>query len=278
MLYGLSIALFLAERCVILRLTSIGAGNMATAIIKSVISSGRIKPSDITVYDINTDRYSVFKDLSVNCAESVSRACAVSEVILLAVKPQDYETVLTQISPFVAGQKRIFISIAAGISTAYVCKTLGQDFPVVRVMPNTPLLIGVGATAISRNSLVEDRIYTKICGLFAASGSVVSLDESQMNAVISVNSSSPAYVYLFDNAVTQGIDRAVATDLVYQTLKGSAEMLIQTNSDPDALIRMVASPKGTTEAALKSFEKDNFCDIVSNAMNACTARAEEMAR
>ena len=283
MLYGLSIALFLAERCVILRLTSIGAGNMATAIIKSVISSGRIKPSDITVYDINTDRYSVFKDLSVNCAESVSRACAASEVILLAVKPQDYETVLTQISPFAAGQKKIFISIAAGISTAYVCKTLGQDFPVVRVMPNTPLLIGVGATAISRNSLVEDRIYTKICGLFAASGSVVSLDESQMNAVISVNSSSPAYVYLFakamiDNAVTQGIDRAVATDLVYQTLKGSAEMLIQTNSDPDALIRMVASPKGTTEAALKSFEKDNFCDIVSNAMNACTARAEEMAR
>ena len=108
MLYDLSIALFLAERCVILRLTSIGAGNMATAIIKSVISSGRIKPSDITVYDINTDRYSVFKDLSVNCAESVSQACAASEVILLAVKPQDYETVLTQISPFVAGQKKIF--------------------------------------------------------------------------------------------------------------------------------------------------------------------------
>lgn len=118
MLYDLSIALFLAERCVILRLTSIGAGNMATAIIKSVISSGRIKPSDITVYDINTDRYSVFKDLSVNCAESVSQACAASEVILLAVKPQDYETVLTQINPFVPGQKKIFISIAAGISTA----------------------------------------------------------------------------------------------------------------------------------------------------------------
>ena len=75
------------------KIAFIGAGKMATAIIKSVISSGRIKPSDITVYDINTDRYSVFKDLSVNCAESVSRACAASEVILLAVKPQDYETV-----------------------------------------------------------------------------------------------------------------------------------------------------------------------------------------
>lgn len=256
---------------------------MATAIIKSVIVSGRIKASDITVYDIITDKYKAFKEMGVNCAQTVSEACEASEVILLAVKPQDYETVLKQISENVSGKKKIFISIAAGISTSYVCNVLRGEFPVVRVMPNTPLLIGFGATAISRNPLVEDRIYTKICGLFAASGTVVSLDESQMNAVISVNSSSPAYVYLFakamiDNAVTQGIDRAVAADLVYQTLKGASEMLIQTKSDPDALIKMVASPKGTTEAALKSLYNDNFSEIVSNAMNACTRRAEEMSR
>lgn len=266
-----------------LRLTSIGAGNMATAILRSIISSGRIKAADITVYDINTDKYPAFAELGVNCADTMDVAVNASEVILLAVKPQDYETVLNGIKTMTAGKKKVFISIAAAISTAYICQTLAADLPVVRVMPNTPLLIGCGATAISRNSAVDDKLYTKICGLFAASGSVVSLPEEQMNAVISVNSSSPAYVYLFakamiDNAVAQGIDHAVAKDLVFQTLKGSAEMLIHSKLDPDELIRMVASPKGTTEASLKSFEKDNFCEIVSNAMNACTHRAEEIAR
>lgn len=266
-----------------MRLTSIGAGNMATAILRSVISSGRIKASDLTVFDINTDKYAVFSSLGVNCASTVEEAIDASEIILLAVKPQDYETVLTGIRDGVANSKKVFISIAAAISTEYICKTLGREFPVVRVMPNTPLLIGCGATAISRNSAVDDRLYTKICGLFAASGSVVSLPEAQMNAVISVNSSSPAYVYLFakamiDNAVEQGLDHDVAKDLVFQTLKGSAEMLIHSKLDPDELIRMVASPKGTTEASLKSFESDRFCEIVSNAMNACTARAEEIAR
>lgn len=118
-----------------MRLTSIGAGNMATAIIRSVISSGRIKAADITVYDIKSDKYPAFAELGVNCADSVEQAVAASEVILLAVKPQDYETVLCGIKDAVAGQKKIFISIAAAISASYICKTLGADFPVVRVMP-----------------------------------------------------------------------------------------------------------------------------------------------
>lgn len=256
---------------------------MATAIINSVVSSGRVKAHDITVFDINTAKYDEFKKISVNCAETIESACEASEVILLAVKPQDYEGVITQIRPFCVGKNKVFISIAAGISTNFVCQTLGENVPVVRVMPNTPLLIGFGATAISRNSLVDDKLYTKICGLFAAAGSVVSLDESLMNKVISVNSSSPAYVYLFakamiDNAVEQGLDKELATDLVCKTIKGAAEMLIQSKLDADALIKMVASPKGTTEAALKSFANDDFAKVVSNAMNACTARAEELAR
>ena len=290
-LYVFFAVLYLLRHCVFvfskgvfsLRLTSIGAGNMATAILQSVIRTGRVKADDITIYDINTDKYAAFEKLGVHCAASVQDACSASEMILLAVKPQDYETVLTGIRDTVAGTKKVFISIAAAISTSYICTTLSGDFPVVRVMPNTPLLIGCGATAISRNAFVDDRLYTKICGLFAASGSVVSLPEEQMNAVISVNSSSPAYVYLFakamiDNAVEQGIDRNVAKDLVFQTLKGSTEMLIHSDHDPDELIRMVTSPKGTTEAALKSFDSDHFCDIVSNAMNACTARAIEISR
>lgn len=222
-------------------------------------------------------------ELGVNCADSVEQAVAASEVILLAVKPQDYETVLCGIKDAVAGQKKIFISIAAAISTSYICKTLGADFPLSASCRTRRFLSAAAQLLFQENTAVDDRLYTKICGLFAASGSVVSLPEEQMNAVISVNSSSPAYVYLFakamiDNAVEQGIEHDVAKDLVFQTLKGSAEMLIHSKLDPDELIRMVASPKGTTEASLKSFDKDNFCEIVSNAMNACTARAEEIAR
>ena len=266
-----------------MRISFIGAGNMATAIIKASVKSGRVEPKNLTVYDIAKEKYEAFRKMSVNCADSISDACSASEIIFLAVKPQDYEKVLADIRQFVSGQKKIFVSIAAAISTSYVCSALGEDFPVVRVMPNTPLLIGCGATAISRNSLVDDRIYTKICGLFAASGTVVSLPEEQMNAVISVNSSSPAYVYLFaksmiDNAVKQGIEYDVAKRLVFQTLKGSTEMLLQSGYSPEELIKMVASPKGTTEASLKSFEQNHFSDVVSDAMDACTARAEELAR
>lgn len=256
---------------------------MATAIIKSVVSSGRVKASDITVFDKISDKYNYFKPIGVNCVETLEQAIASSEIILLAVKPQDYEDLLLKIKQLVTLENKIFISIAAAISTSYICKVLEKEFPVVRVMPNTSLLIGCGATAISRNTFVDDKTYTKICGLFAASGSVVSLDESLMNQVISVNSSSPAYVYLFakamiDNAISQGLDETLARNLVYATLKGSAEMLISSNMMPDELIKMVASPNGTTEAALKSFDNDDFCNIVSNAMNACTKRAEELAR
>lgn len=266
-----------------MRITSIGAGNMATAIIKSVISSGRVKAQDITVFDIITSKYEEFKKIGVNCAESLSSAFDASEIILLAVKPQDYASVLEDLKPLCEGKNKVFVSIAAAISTSFICDVLGSNYPVVRVMPNTPLLIGCGATAISRNGFVNDKLYTGICGLFAASGSVVSLEEELMNKVIAVNSSSPAYVYLFakamiDNAVSQGFDKKLATDLVYKTLKGASEMLIKSELDADGLIKMVASPKGTTEAALKSFENDNFCEIISNAMNACTKRAEEMAR
>ncbi len=266
-----------------MRISSIGAGNMATAIIKSVISSGRIKACDITVFDIDSSKYTDFKKLEVNCADTIGDAVSASEIILLAVKPQDYETVLLQIKDVCDSDNKVFISIAAAISTSFICNTLGKTYPVVRVMPNTPLLIGCGATAIARNGYVNDKLYTKICGIFAASGVVVALEETLMNKVISVNSSSPAYVYLLakamiDNAVEQGFDKELATDLVYKTIKGAAEMLISSNLDADGLIRMVASPKGTTEAALNSFKDNDFCRIVSDAMNACSSRAEEMSK
>ena len=262
----------------------IGAGNMASAIIKSVVTSGRIKPCDIFVYDKFEEKAAELSKLGVTVCKTLSDACASSNKILLAVKPQDYEALLCDIKDCCSELScKMFISIAAAISCEYICKMLGADLPVVRVMPNTPVMLGVGATAISRNSLVSDKEYSAICGLFAVSGCVVSLDESLMNSVISVNSSSPVYLYMLakamiDGGVGQGLSEKASTELVYNALKGSCEMLMKSGKSPDELIRMVASPGGTTLAAISSLEENEFYKIINEAMLACTKRAEELAR
>lgn len=257
---------------------------MASAIIKSVVSSGRISADSIYVYDKFDEKTDALLSLGIIKSSSLEDACNSSDVILLAVKPQDYPELLSCIKNVTKNlPSKTFISIAAAISCSYICSVLDCECPVIRVMPNTPLLLGVGATAISRNSLVSDKQYSKICTLFAASGSVCSLDEGMMNKVISVNSSSPVYVYLLakamiDKAVLYGMSEKNASELVYQTIKGSCEMLIKSGKTPDELIKMVASPGGTTLAAINSFEKDSFSDVVGRAMDACTDRANELSK
>lgn len=267
-----------------MRISFIGAGNMAGAIIKSIIKSGKINASDVFVYDKISQKVSDFAALGCNPCNCIKDVCDSGDYIILAVKPQDYELLLCDIREKVPNlERKIFISIAAAISTDYISKTLGVSCSVVRVMPNTPLLVGLGATAISRNELVSDKDYTKICTLFAASGSVCTLPEELMNSVISVNSTSPVYVYMLakamiDGALSQGLDQKSATELVYQTITGSAKMLKTSGFAPEELIRMVASPGGTTEAAIKSLNSADFDKVISDAMNACTNRANELAK
>ncbi len=267
-----------------MKISFIGAGNMASAIIKSIVSSGRVSGDSIYVYDKLGEKTDALCSLGINKCSCVADAVNSAENILLAVKPQDYENVLEEVKNSGADlSRKTLISIAAAISCDYICQKLDTECPVVRVMPNTPLLLGVGATAISRNSLVSDKVYSKMCTLFAASGAVCSLDESLMNSVISVNSSSPVYLYLLakamiEKSVSYGISEKNSTELVFQTLKGSVEMLIKSNKSPDELIKMVASPGGTTLAAISSFENDGFNEVISRAMDACTDRAGELSK
>lgn len=268
-----------------MKIAFLGAGNMATAIIKSIVNSKRIDAQDIFVYDKFLEKAKCLSDeLSVICCSSLSEACNSAENIVLAVKPQNYEELLCEIRDSASDlSSKTFISIAAGISCDYICSVLDFDCPVIRVMPNTPVMLGVGAIAISRNKYVTDKVYSKLCTLFACCGTVCSLDENMMNKVIAVNGSSPAYLYLLakvmiEKAVEYGISEKNAKDLVVQTLKGSVEMLIKSGLDADELIKMVASPGGTTLAALSSFEEDGFENCVHKAMDACTKRAEELSK
>lgn len=261
----------------------IGAGNMAQAIIRGMVGNAGYLPESIVIYDIDAHKCSqLAAALGVVACADACEVAAKSDILFLAVKPQNYEDVLRTIAG-AATEQKIFVSIAAGISTSYIVKTLGVACPVIRVMPNTPLLLGQGATALCRASDVSDEAFGLVCGIFAASGEIAVLDEEKMNAVIAVNGSSPAYVYLFakallDYAGSVGIDEAAALTLVCKTLEGSAAMLRSSGNSADELIKMVSSPGGTTLKALESLDRDRFYPALLAAMDACTKRAEELGK
>ena len=257
----------------------IGAGNMASAVIFSLFnnSDGEI---EMFAYDVDTEKCEELTKYGVTVCESPQHLVKSVDIIVLAVKPQTYEKVLEDIKGY-AEQEQIIVTMAAGISTDYIKKGLGFDCKVVRIMPNTPLLLGCGAIAICGCPRVTDSELEFVTELFSSCGIVESVDESDMNKIISVNGSSPAYVYLFakaviQGAVKQGIDADVAERLFLQTLAGSTRMMTETDYSIDELIKMVASPGGTTLKAIESLDDNHFGGIIFKAMEACTNRAEEL--
>ena len=260
----------------------IGAGNMATAIINGILTNKAKSAEDICVFDPDVSKCEAMQKKGVGCAASSAELVEKSDIIVLAVKPQNYDEVLSSVSGAVS-ESDIFVTIAAGISIEYVRKGLGKNCPMVRVMPNTPLLLGKGATAICRSENISDADFDEVYKMFALSGDVALLPEDQMNAIIAVNGSSPAYIYLFakamtDYAVSVGIDRDTALRLVCKTFEGSAEMLRSGTDTPEQLIEKVCSKGGTTIEAMKILEEKKVPEIISEAMAACTRRAEELGK
>ncbi len=248
---------------------------MAYAII------GGMKSGDITVYDKFPSQYSKFGS-DVKIAESAEKAVEAADYIVLSVKPQNFAELTEEIRMSgVELNGKTFISIAAGVSCASICKGLGKDVPVIRTMPNTPLLIGKGVTALSRNSLVSDEAFNEIKEMFMASGSVFELPEDKMNTVIAATSSSPAYIYYFidcmyNEARAEGLDSDLLLKMICETVKGAADMVISSDKTPSELVKMVTSPKGTTEKAMEVFYGEGLSEMISRAMRACTKRAEEL--
>ena len=254
---------------------------MATAIIGGLIANGTA-PNNIVVNDIDSEKLGLMAhEKGIRPASSINDVVKQSDIIVLAVKPQNYADVLGEIKKNIKSEQ-VIVSIAAGISTDYIAKTIGVECPMVRVMPNTPLLLGMGASALSRRN-ISDEDFKCVYDMFANGGVAVILDESKMNSVIAVNGSSPAYIYLFakamvDYAVKEGIDGEAAMKLVCATLKGSAEMLERSGDTPEVLIKKVSSPGGTTLKALEKLDEKDFYNSVIEAMDACTKRADELSR
>ena len=261
----------------------IGAGNMAGAIIDGILQKNIAVPSQLTVCNKQSEeRRHKFSDKGINVAKTISEVAKSCEIVFLAVKPQDFETVLAELKSSIRPEC-VIVSIAAGISIGYIKKMLGFNCKTVRAMPNTPLMLGEGATALSFEEPVSRQEFDEIKDIFEADGIVSVLPEEQMNAVISVNSSSPVYVYLLaravmDGSVQQGIEAHTAKELFCKTLIGSAKMIMESGKSPDELVKMVASPGGTTLAALKALNSHHFEEAVREAMQCCTRRAEELGR
>ena len=260
----------------------IGAGNMATAIIGSLMGQNDGKADFINVFDLDKEKCDIMSKKGINIKKSAAYVMLESNITVLAVKPQNYPEVLEALKPQVTDDK-VFVSIAAGISIAYVQNLLDCKCPVVRVMPNTPLLLGKGASALCPSDNISEEDKQIVYNMFAGSGVCEYIAEEHMNEIISVNGSSPAYIYLFAKAMADyaqecGIDYDKAMNLICATLEGSAKMLKESGDSVDTLIEKVSSKGGTTIAALDAMKDLGFYDAVKKGMAACTKRAEELGK
>jgi pyrroline-5-carboxylate reductase len=258
----------------------IGAGVMGTAIIKSLLNAG-LSANQICVFEKDpTKAADIASNLGVNL-KGISEHAESCDVLFLAVKPQDLGDLLTKFNKSLK-PKCLVISIAAGKTTAFIEEALGQNNPVIRVMPNTPAQIGKGVSAISAGKFAGAEDLALANQLMSASGIVVEVPENQQDAVTALSGSGPAYFFNFveemiKGGIALGLTEEIATKLAIGTISGSAAMLQESGLDAATLRKNVTSPNGTTAAALNVFSESNLSEIVGKAMKAARDRAQELA-
>ena len=258
----------------------IGAGVMGEALISALITYG-INPDLITISEKRLDRVNeLTSKYSIKSSELAGNVSA-AQVLLLAVKPQDLAAVLEEIKTHIHSQTLV-ITFAAGKSISSVTNVIGQSNPVIRVMPNSPILLGVGMSAISISDNVTKEHRDFVMGFLGAAGKTIEVDESLQDAVTATSGSGPAYFFAFVEAMVVGamdlgLNEKDATTLTVQTIIGAATMLEQSGQTAAVLRENVTSPNGTTAAALTSFTNDGFEQLVVRAMKAARDRAQELA-
>lgn len=260
----------------------IGVGNMAGAIIGGMLKSNMLDHAHLVLSDKYPDKCADYVAAGATMAETVAKAAAMADCVVLSVKPQNFSEILPELAEVADIQKKLIITIAAGISSSTVKEAL-HGAPVVRVLPNTPMLIGQGVSVVCRAEDVAPADFDFVCAAFEASGRVHIIDEGEMNRIISVTSSSPAYVFAFISAIlegarAQGLPEDGLLDCICDMVIGSAKLLKSGNLTPEEQIARVTSKGGTTERAMAVLTERNMYGIILDAMLACTARAEELDR
>lgn len=260
----------------------IGTGNMGRAMVKGLAKSGLYQQQDLYIYDRNLAvAKELAQDLGIQSTETPQALVKACDRIIFAVKPNVLPAVLRALVPEVTADK-VVISVAAGISLEKLASILGADHKIVRVMPNTPALVGMGMSAVTQNDQVTQAELAEVLAIFASFGKAEAVSESLIDAVVGVSGSAPAYVYLFiealaDGAVMEGMPRAQAYEFAAQTVMGSAQMVLETGQHPGELKDMVCSPGGTTIAAVKALEEAGFRAAVIQAVQVAAEKNREMA-
>lgn len=261
----------------------IGAGNMGMAIARGLAATG-VPASDILLFNRNPDKRAANEAAGFSVTDDYISLYAASDMVLLSVKPQTFPEVLGKLAETAKTCRPLVVSVAAGVTFAKMEAALGADCPIIRVMPNTPLMLGEGATQLVKNATASDAQLAQVRALFDTMGVTVTFDEENMlNEVIPYAGSAPAYIYAFaagmvKSAEAHGIAYDDAMKLFCQTLIGSAKMLLAGEKTPDELIRQVCSPGGTTIEAIKVLEERGLADMLAEASDKCIARAYELGK
>jgi pyrroline-5-carboxylate reductase len=262
----------------------VGAGNMASSIVGGLIDSGhpahRISAAD--PYPASLERLRAIAPVAVFSDNAA--AVAGADIVILAVKPQVMAEAAVSVAAAVQANRSLVISIAAGVTIASMQARLGPDAAIVRCMPNTPALLGCGASGLYANSVTSAHQREFAQRVLSAVGMTCWVEtESELDAITALSGSGPAYFFLLteamiDAGIALGLQRDTATALARQTSLGAARMALESDADLAELRRRVTSPGGTTERAIHSFEADGLREVVARAMRAAADRALEMSR
>ena len=257
----------------------LGAGVMGETLVSGLLRAGR-RPNELLLAERRPERAAELHErYGIEVVGNVDAACK-ADTVVLVVKPQDMGEVLDEIAPHVSGGTMV-VSLAAGITTGFIESRLPTGTAVVRVMPNTPALVDEGMAAISRGSSCDEPHLVEVEELLSATGKVIRVPEKQQDAVTAISGSGPAYLFFVVEAMIEagvhlGLPRATATELVVQTLVGSAKMLRETGTHPVVLREQVTSPGGTTAAALRELEIHKVRAAFLAAMEAARDRSRAL--
>ncbi|KUI36306.1 pyrroline-5-carboxylate reductase [Mycobacterium sp. IS-1496] len=283
------------------RIAIIGGGSMGEALLSGLLRAGR-QVKDLVIAEKHPERAKFLADRHSVLVTSVVEATDNANYVIVAVKPADVEHVIDDIAEAAANAEtdtaeQVFVTVAAGVPTAYYENKLPAGAPVIRAMPNAPVVVGGGVSALAAGRFATAEHLREVSAIFDSVGGVLTVPESQLDAVTAVSGSGPAYFFLMvealvDAAVASGLSRTVATDLVVQTMAGSAAMLLErldeaqpvgdaamgTAMDTTAaqLRATVTSPAGTTAAGLRELERGGLRSAVANAVEAAKTRSEQL--
>lgn len=259
----------------------IGCGNMGSAMLSGMLDAGRVRPQDILVTDkLLASRVNTQKKYGVGIADNNVQLAMIADIIILAVKPQFYEEVLSEIKTAV-WEDKILVSIAPGKTLAWMEEVLGKPSKIIRTMPNTPAFVKEGMMGVCANKYVAKDEIELVCKLFNSFSRTEFVPESLMDVVTAVSGSSPAYVFMFieamaDAAVEGGMPRKQAYTFAAQAVLGSAKMVLETGTHPGELKDMVCSPGGTTIQAVRVLEEHGMRAAVMDAMKTCLDKSRNM--